>query len=279
MGSLPAGPLLDLLDLVPGAAGRLTEQLRTVPDGEHLGDVRTVVGLPVDDDSAAALLRALRLAGVVGPTGAVCADRARELARDLDLAGAVAVEAVSRLPAAESSIVMTAAESEDLRSLRRRLRIQPLVQHLEDVVRSAREDLVLAAPYWNLDGLGRLRPAIEGVLARQGAQLTLIAQGGRTQPTSTVGDLRRFIAELALDARRARLLVFEAGSDTGAEIFLHAKVALADSDFGYLGSANMTSQGLGSNLEIGVRLKTPDVLAMRAILERFESLGMVRTVA
>ncbi len=267
---------MDLLELVPGGADALIGALRSMPAGTVLPPMRPWLAMPLDSVSDVALVSALHKLEVVGIAGAVDAEAARKVADTLALVRDVTVETRRRTPPAAASLVMTSAEADHLRNLRRVLGIQPLVQHLENVIRDARGNLVLLAPYWNLAGLESLRPAIEGALNRNAGRLTLIAQGGSAQPTAQLDVIRRFVEDLTLESHRAELLVFKARSDTGAEVFLHAKAALADNEIGYLGSANMTSQGFATNLEIGVRLTPADVVVLRNLLTRFVELGFLR---
>lgn len=278
MTATRASELLGLLDLVPGGAEKLIRALETVPGGTVLPPLGPWLGVHLDSDSEAALARALALVGVHTTGTGVDAGRAVMLAETLRLVRDVKSELQGRIPPSPAAVVMTAGESEALRDLRRSLGVQPLVQHLENVIRDARHDLVLAAPYWNMVGLGRLRPAIEGALCREQARLTLIVQGGAAGLPASIGQLRRFVADLRGDGNDARLLAFNAVNDTGADVFLHAKFALADEHRGYLGSANMTEQGLIDNLEIGVRLGPADVSMLRSIISRFQEMFLLVAV-
>ena len=61
----------------------------------------------------------------------------------------------------------------------------------------------------------------------------------------------------------------------GGSALLHAKFALADDRFGYLGSANMTGQGFGHHFEIGVRLGPEEAADLVRILDELKSKGFL----
>jgi hypothetical protein len=272
--AISAAELLDLTGLAGPAV--LAAGLRAIPEGTVVPPLRPWLALPFDADSEAALVARLARFGVIGPAGRVDSAAAGRLADQLAFAAELAVELERRRPAGAARLVMTTANLDTVRDLRRRLAIPVLFQHVEDVVRDTVDDLVLAAPYWNLAGLERLRPAIVGALSRRHGRLTLLAQGGGNEPTVTLPGLRRFVTGLTADGLAARLLVFAATTDADTNVFFHAKFALSDNRAGYLGSANMTNQGMVTNLELGVRLDPADVAVLRDVLATFEAAGILR---
>jgi phosphatidylserine/phosphatidylglycerophosphate/cardiolipin synthase-like enzyme len=66
---------------------------------------------------------------------------------------------------------------------------------------------------------------------------------------------------------------FEATSHAGRSVLLHAKFAIADRRLGYLGSANMTGQGFGEHLEVGVRLPTAEAAHLSALIDELTDGG------
>ncbi len=260
-----ASAILDLLDLAddPGAAvARLrvsTAQTRT--------DVVRVLCPTADNTTQRAITSVLQSLG----TGeSLTYDDVRALASTLDFALSVKAVTVARIPPPPSRLAVTATTAPELTELRRQLRLPPLVQLVEDVIRSATEVCVLGAPYWNIAALERLSPALSG-FARRGGCTEFICQGGAAnEQYDPLPALRRLSADLRALGGSTRIWTFAARDDAGRWAQLHAKFALADREYGYLGSANMTGQGFGHHFEIGVRLSAAEACDLADLLDKLK---------
>lgn len=183
---------------------------------------------------------------------------------------------VARAPVPRSAIVVTATGSPELQHLQQSLGFIPLFQLVEDVVRSATATCWLGAPYWNVDALDQLRPALAG-FARRGGHVEFVCQDGHAVGEfNPVSVLQRAAVEVACEGGSARVLAFSARTASGRALSLHAKFALADRNLGYLGSANMTRQGFGDHFEIGTRVSDVEAAHLVTLLERLRSEGLLR---
>lgn len=138
---------------------------------------------------------------------------------------------------------------------------------LLEIIDHARARLWLSAPFLEPLAIDFLQGAVLGALAR-GVRVSFIVRPGAG---ATGGPLAAMIEHTEQRAL-VGLEVFEietAASDLGS----HAKVCLADDEICYLGSANLTTHGLGRHIELGARLSGPNVAAIAAVLEAVAGLG------
>ncbi len=216
----------------------------------------------------------LSLLGVVDGQ-VVIQSAATALADAIDMTLDVRAELEARQPLPASRLVVTATTSPELGALRTALGLRPLFHLIEDVVRSAERRCLLGAPYWNTTALERLRPAVMGFAARGGVLEFVYQAGDPTDSYNPVRALRRFCQDVRAEGGSAVIWAFDVRADDGARALLHAKFALADTRFGYLGSANMTGQGFAEHFEIGVRLTEAEATDLGGILDRLRLGGFL----
>jgi phosphatidylserine/phosphatidylglycerophosphate/cardiolipin synthase-like enzyme len=137
---------------------------------------------------------------------------------------------------------------------------------------SAREQVVMVAPYLSPTGLAGLRDSL-AASAERGAWIRLLT-GDLGDPR---GRNRRSLSALVEGERgsvvRTRLRVLTATERLPA--LIHAKIILADQQTGYLGSANFSQSAMDSNFELGVALCTPQVRALESLLAFFEAENLI----
>lgn len=264
-----AAALLDLVELAhkldygPAAPGTLTLD----------GLARSLC--PSGDRSTLATIQSLLVE--LGVPSTVTPEVARTLRRELRLVADLRNVIVARTPPPPSRLVVTAAGSDELRQVQSTLRLVPLFQLVEDVIRSTDHHCWLGAPYWNAAALEQLGPALGG-LARRGGHVTFVCQGG---PAAGHADplpfLRRAATDIVGEGGQATVLAFETRTSAGRNVLLHAKFALADGQVGYLGSANMTGQGFGDHLEVGVRLPTTEAAHLTRLLEHLVEVDLLQS--
>jgi hypothetical protein len=264
-----AATILDLIDLAddPGAA---VERLRGSATLTR-ADVVLAVCPTADHTTRRAITAVLEALGV-GPS--LTRDDVLSLGRTLDFALSLKAVTITRIPPPPSRLAVTATTAPELTELRQQLRLPPLVQLVEDVIRTATEVCVLGAPYWNISALERLSPALSG-LARRGGCAEFICQGGPPNEFDPLPALRRLSADLRAAGGSTQIWTFSARDDAGRWAQLHAKFALADRGYGYLGSANMTGQGFGHHFEIGVRLSSAEAGDLADLLSRLKLGGFL----
>lgn len=279
------GWLIDLIELCgsPAEAAGLLRRLASagswpVPCGAF------------DSAGLGALRHHLSRAGLVTPADSFV--RPDTIAR-VDAVGchaaATAVELVadavgianSRRPSEPSRLVVTATTDSDLRELSDRLGVRRLWNLVEDTIRSAETSMVLGAPYWNHGALERLRPALEGARSRD-VSIDFVVQGGARSPSVALDALHAFAHQLRQHRvptpgfDTVTIWQFDADALAARHIALHAKFAIADRVVGYLGSANMTDQGLEINFEIGALLGPRECEQLLGLLDGLRTLEVLR---
>jgi phosphatidylserine/phosphatidylglycerophosphate/cardiolipin synthase-like enzyme len=205
--------------------------------------------------------------------GTIGQAEARAVAALVEIVCEAVTIAVGRLPKSTSRLVITATASEDLAAVRAALGVPSLYELIERTIRSATSTITLGAPYWNQAALTALTPAIEGALDR-GCELHIIVQAGR-RPSTGLNQIAAWAASLRAAHGPATIWHFDADDLSDRHIQLHAKFALADDVGGYLGSANLTDQGLEINFEIGAVLGAAEARQLHAVLLELRNAGIL----
>jgi len=266
-----AAALLDLLDLSQGgeaAAARLRASALAV--SADLVDAL----VPRGDRSTRRAVAAL-LADLGVPADGADPEATTQLADQLALTVQLRSVVQARALPPRSRLVVTATGSAALQDLQQSLGFIPLFQLVEDVIRSATDTCWLGAPYWNEAALDQLRPALFG-FARRGGQIDFVCQAaGYDGMIDPLPVLARAASDSTGQGGQARVWAFDARSENGAPLLIHAKFALADRRVGYLGSANMTWQGFGDHFEIGARLPDTETDHLVTLLEQLQQHGLL----
>jgi|GEM_PF-783610 len=132
-----------------------------------------------------------------------------------------------------------------------------LIKH---VISKASKELFLVSPFLDLNGAELLAGALRGANERN-VQVFLISHGLEQQTTqiNTVLSMYREVVP--------SIKVFTTPkSNSGEYLLLHAKLVVADSEHAVLSSANLTSFGLKTHLEIGVGLEGGNVNKLRKLV-------------
>jgi phosphatidylserine/phosphatidylglycerophosphate/cardiolipin synthase-like enzyme len=147
------------------------------------------------------------------------------------------------------------------------------------LVDACREKLLIVSPYVDSRGVGFLFTPLLNALGR-GVQVTVVTHDmlNATSPNATA------VEELRREAWRVRgkLAVYSADAGAGADRrehpLLHAKLVVADQIRLLLGSANLTSHAMASNLEVGTILGPVAAGEATTILGALIHSGMVQLV-
>ncbi len=140
---------------------------------------------------------------------------------------------------------------------------RPWQDALENLVASARRELMLVSPYVRRAAVGRITAAC----SRSGqSNLRVSMLTDLTIPTVLDGSLEP----------RALLDLVESFADCSVSVVprLHAKVYIADDSVAIVTSANLTEAGLSANHECGVPLRDATAVSqLRADLRAYAALG------
>lgn len=129
-----------------------------------------------------------------------------------------------------------------------------------DVISAAKESLWLVSPFLEARGVGRLIESLLLALSRRVAVNIIAHNVGCLGAAASVAleDLRREAI-----SKPGKLTVYAV--DETARLLVHSKIIVADTSIVVLGSANLTANGLGVNLEAGVYMR--DAVAATQVLQ------------
>jgi phosphatidylserine/phosphatidylglycerophosphate/cardiolipin synthase-like enzyme len=137
---------------------------------------------------------------------------------------------------------------------------------ITEVSRTARERLIIAAPYLHPGFVTQLTRHVERITG-DGGKVAIITRGLSPAPPSQSASNRESIALLRAAARRAeRGLIVCSWEEEG--IGIHFKAVAADHDLAYLGSANLTPWGAHCHAEAGVLIRGSHAALLADWLDR-----------
>jgi phosphatidylserine/phosphatidylglycerophosphate/cardiolipin synthase-like enzyme len=201
----------------------------------------------------------LQTLGVLAPDGRLDREAAVSVRRALELAGD-SFDPVGRPP----SWTPVATLPPEVRSL---LQPPPLRQTagvmLEMIDRST-ELIRLAAPFVDSPAVRSLAESLQAA-RRRGVDINVITSAGRGIEFATLSEGCDGGARGGLRVTEVRTELSSLGS--------HAKVLVVDDLCAYVGSANLTTAGLGRHVEIGVEAAGPQVEDLARLLVALERLG------
>lgn len=134
-----------------------------------------------------------------------------------------------------------------------------LVSHVAQIIGRAEKDLLVVNPYWSESGIRLLSSQIPPGRV-QNAKATIITPAA--MKPDHLWACRTFKEMLF---RRGFNVEHWTPSElqTGGHPLVHAKVIVADRDTSYLGSANLSENGLNKSIEIGLSIRGPASLYLR----------------
>lgn len=124
---------------------------------------------------------------------------------------------------------------------------------ITQLVASSKTRLTILAPYFDQDGADFLAPCLQAALDRRVSVLLMVRTGVRASDLNVPG-LRRLARTIGPEIleRSVELIQLVEREDQGEEYGLHAKVVIADGLAAYIGSSNLTRNGLDRNFEVGL---------------------------
>lgn len=157
--------------------------------------------------------------------------------------------------------------------LRRRfLELESLMRTL---IVSARREVVLISPYLGIKAMRDLRPAL-AVAAGRGVWVRVVVSGDPGDWPRNELALRELTSGLDGSTLRRNLRVLTPASK---DVYLvHGKALLVDGHRGYLGSANLSSNGLSGNVEFGVSLTDSQADLLSSLASYMEAEGLLADI-
>ncbi len=122
---------------------------------------------------------------------------------------------------------------------------------IRSLIAKAQDDLILAAPYWDLEVATDLA-ALIGRRLEAGVNVRVLARPARRGSATSKALSVMAEAMSGHEASYVRLLEEPSEVDRFGTATFHFKLAVADSEIAYLGSANFNTAGLASRWELGV---------------------------
>lgn len=143
---------------------------------------------------------------------------------------------------------------------------------VSDIIAKARARLLIVAPYLSVPGLTRLKGPLAAA-ASNGAWIRVVTSAVTDRVSWNSKAVRALVADHDGEIIRKRLRLL-CGHET-SDIFIHAKVVVADGLRGYLGSANVSEAGFDKNFEVGVSLSLDQATTFERLIDDFEVRGLI----
>ncbi|SHU25892.1 Uncharacterised protein [Mycobacteroides abscessus subsp. bolletii] len=248
--------LVPLAELLAEAVGSRQGADRLAADILHLG----ASALPRGNNNVVyAARRQLVAVGVIAESGVVAPHRAAELMIVCEVLAASTLPRTT--PPPEPRLVLSApigtAPIADVE------RLDGLVL---DVIRQATVTLHVGGAFWNDEGFERLDEVLLPALAVRAVTTVIYVNNPPEQ--RYCGPLQERLDQLVATGQVA-LRWFSGPRPT----MLHAKFVIADRQFGYLGTANLTSWGFEGHIEAGVQLTAGQAERFIVFLDQLEAAG------
>ncbi len=218
--------------------------------------------------SANALRRDLSDAGVIQADGGMDEFQLRQLQQIIALLPFVRAEEESRRPPQRPRVVFTVPPSVELPKHAAHMQLS-LAERVFDALVSSVERTLLASPYWSDLGAEALWAPLQ-TSVDLGLPVTL-AGAKHDAERDDLEAMVRLATRLKEEGATVRALQF--APPRPMSIF-HAKVVAGA--VGYLGSANLTTAGLGLHVEAGLPLDEPDVERIWWLLDILVGAGLLR---
>nr|WP_225955288.1 phospholipase D-like domain-containing protein [Kibdelosporangium phytohabitans] len=131
---------------------------------------------------------------------------------------------------------------------------------LVEVAATARDNLMIAAPYLHADFVTTLANPLQRVLQTGGAVTVITRALSLTAPERSSANVEAIALLRQVAERAGRAITVRSWEESGLGV--HFKVVIADHRLAYLGSANLTPGGTAAHAEAGVLLRGPRVAAL-----------------
>lgn len=159
------------------------------------------------------------------------------------------------------SLPESIANPEIMRDAVRRTGIWPgsLISCIHDILNAAQEQICIVSPYWSPIGVETLlrnlrRNRFDGV------DIVVVAQPRPAYRIEVAHAIERFRDQMLY--RGAGVSVFSVDGSSDQHPLMHAKIVTQDHERAYVGSANISENGIDNNVEVGVVIEGPPVRSL-----------------
>ena len=258
------------LDLFAGRRDELLAWSATLTAG------RLALDLAPDwwaDVTAGALVEYLTDAGVAEAGGAVDPYRLAQLQQVIELLPQFQDAELARRPAPKPKVVFTVPADAPLPERAKDLGRRNLAVRILSALGSSADRTLLASPFWSDAGAENLW---DGLLRSVALDLPITLAGAKADPDrDDLPAMLRLAARLRAEGATAvRALRYAPPKGYG---LFHGKLVCGQ--VGYLGSANLTTSGLGQHVEAGIPLDPVDVEQVWWLLDVLVDAGLLAPAA
>lgn len=255
-----------VLDLFAGRRDELLTWSRGLTADGGLSAIAPVGWAPV---TVATLTAELTAAAVANDRGEVDPLRLAQLQTVIELLPHFQDAEVAHLPDPRSRVVFTVPPGAELPERARILARRTLAVRILEALGSATDRILLASPFWSDAGAEALWVGLERAIA---LDLPVTLAGARNDPHRD--DLMAMVrlAQRLRAAGAVDVIAMRYEPPKPYSLF-HGKLVCGK--VGYLGSANLTTSGLGEHVEAGIALDEVDVQRVWWMLEVLRDAGLL----
>lgn len=203
------------------------------------------------------LTTALDDAGMLDARGRVSESGLLRFQRVVGLLPYMKAEELARVPAPKSRVFLTVPPEVQLPDGARHLQ-RSLSVWISEALLSAQDSLLLASPYWSRGGIDFLLRSLSRAVE---LRLVVTLAGARKEDEASYNCMMSLAGTLKEMGTTVKAFSF---SPPRPNCLFHAKIAAGR--VGYLGSANLTTSGLGEHVEVGMPLSEADVGQIRWLI-------------
>lgn len=142
-----------------------------------------------------------------------------------------------------------------------------LFSYINKMIQVTNNRLIFFAPFYSVSGILRLRTSITAILNHKN-NLSIDWIIGSTSNADNVKSIS-FILENFHSTKNNVIRLYKASDRIENDFDFHAKFLLSDSERGYLGSANFSSNGLKNQFELGVALDNIQTKSLTDLIDHW----------
>ena len=143
---------------------------------------------------------------------------------------------------------------------------------MRSLMGSAQHQVILVSPFLGWKGIREMRAALT-VSCGRGSWLRIITSDAEGERQANRAALAELVSGPDGEVIRGRLRVLTPAD--GVTFLIHGKAVLVDGERGYLGSANMSFNGIDANVEFGVSLAYRQVDALTRLVSFLEAKSLM----